>query len=83
MVENILGKFQRNSSATFISEESPQHNWILIVAVLRNTVSSFAPHFEGVVIIIPMLETLGLQIKFGPMDSDGQYFVKYIQRQPQ
>ena len=43
-------------------------------------VSSFAPHFEGVVMIIHMTETLRLQKKFGLVDSDGQYFVKYIQR---
>ena len=33
--------------------------------------------------IIRMSETLRLEIKFGLIDSDGQYFVKYIQRQPQ
>ena len=30
--------------------------------------------------IIHMTETLRLQKKFGLVDSDGQYFVKYIQR---
>ena len=51
-----------------------------MVAVVRNTVSSFEAHFERLVIIIYMLETLSLQIKFGPIDLDGQYLVKYIQR---
>ena len=55
LVENIQEKFQRDSSATFISEESPEHTRILMVALLRNTV--FAKNFKGVVIIIRMLET--------------------------